>query len=178
MSQILKPKPINKSFQTIELIEGSDWRWSVPNKFTFDQKSAFQNVRYDVATQWIIEQIKNNSTPQKEGYVSPFAETIDRAIAGTMQMQFIPDEATVNKYIGRFFYGNNIEVRKKQIDIICKPIADAPLASTILEQADEEVVESIFDFFYEAAYAIKAQPKSDSGQSENSSDETTKEPNT
>ncbi len=179
MAQILKPKPINKAFETVELIHGSEWKWSVPNNFTFDQKTAFQNVRYDACTEWIIAEIKKNDTPLKEaGYVSPFADTLERAIAGSKQMQYIPDEETVNKYIGRFFYGNNTEVRKKQIDIICKPIADAPLASTILDQADEEVIQSIFDFFYEGAYAIKAKPKKDSGQSEKSSSEKTEEPNT
>lgn len=176
MAQILKPKPISKAFETVELVHGSEWRWSVKHKFTAEDKIAFDNVRYDACSAWIIEQIKKNeeSKPKQEEYVSPFAEGVERAITTAVQMQYIPDEATVGKYIKRFFYGNNTEVRKKQMDIICRPIAGAPLASKVIEsgEADEDVVESIFDFFYEAAFGIKATSKADSGQSENSSTET------
>lgn len=173
MSQILKPKPLPENpFQEVELIYGSEHRWKVPNKFSFSLRGAFFKIPYDRCFEWLTAEMKKKPTTSGRE-PSMIDNGIGAAIASTLQTQMIPDDNQLDKYVNRFLYNRDIETRKSQLDVICIPVGSAPKASEILEQADEETVESVFSYFFDLVNPKT--PQSDSGVSEKASGLTTEE---
>lgn len=149
MSQILKPKPLPENpYVEIELVYGKEWKWKVPTKFGFGIRNAFNRVATDKCFAWLMTQMKSMQT-RSDDPPSQLESGIGRALVSTMQTQLIPDDNQVQKYISRFYWYNNEETLKEQMDLLCTPLSDAPKASVVIgtSEADEDVVRSVITYF-------------------------------
>lgn len=184
MSQLKAPKPLpEKRYEEVRLVyDRPEWVWKVPTRFSFKIQTAFNAVPANRCFNWLREElnkqpslpISNNGSAivRRENAV---VDGIGMALASTARMLAIPSDEEVQKHIDKFYRYKNVETLKQQLDIICTPLAEGtPLASAVVEsgEADEDVVESIFDFLFATVNPPDPLQK-DSGQEENSSVETT-----
>lgn len=190
MSQLLAPKPFpEKRFEEVKLVfDRPEWVWRVPTKFSFKVRTAFNAVPADRCFAWLRNELNKQPTekPSLNGSAiqrrpeQAMMESVGMALASTARMLTIPSDEEVQKHISKFYRSSDVETLKQQLDIICTPLTDGtPLASAVVEsgEADEDVVESVFDFLFATVNPPDPLPN-DSGQEENSSVETTqiKEP--
>lgn len=166
-------KPLTTPLPQIEWYEiqlaptHPEYIWEVPSRFNAHIMSKFEQIRWKVCINFLKNaSIKNtydaieeltDETKAKTQEEKKVMKSLRSLTAKEIDLQFTSiTREQVEKYLDLFYYFNNDEVYKEQLNLLCRPKGQTPTVIEAFDLIDYQRGIEVFNFFYNTAFSTNS----------------------